>query len=288
MNVPKRHHFVPQWLMKHWSNGGSSVFGVDRRDREQLRAFKSDTKNVNVQRHLYSYERSDGTKDARLETELYAKMDGAAADLTAQIISILDDGKLPDLDEPTRTLLWQFYIYNAKKRLPGTWDEYLNRIDHDAIRQSTIEAAITAGHDPDEVRREVASVQFDEKLQTLSVQKARAAQSEEVLEALGKIGVQFLVAPDGASFILPDDAFDEIVPKAEESIALFVPIHPKYAISPYGEKGECVRAHIDKKTVRAINERWYRRSTTVISTSTQLLKSLAKRQDSQTISFDDA
>ena len=285
MNTPKRHHFVPQWLMKHWSHDGKSVRGIDRRDRYQLRPFRSNVTNINVQRDLYTYERSDGSKDARLESDFYAALDDRAARLTAELITILECGDLPVLPKRIRILLWQFYIYNAKKRLPDILDPYLERLDHEKLRDSTIQDATAKGYDPDEVKREVAALEFDKNLSTLIIQKVRASQSEEVLETFGKTGVRFLIAPEGASFILPDDAINLITAEAEEKKPLYVPISPKYAISPNGQTGECVRTDADKQSVRSINEQWYRRSRTVISTSEQLLKSLAKKLDGRSISF---
>jgi len=285
MNIPKRHHFIPQWLMKHWSLDGRSIFALDRREKDNVRAFKANTENVNVQRHLYSYERSDGSKDTRLESEFYSKLDAVASNLTKEIIRILDNGKVPDLQFEQRVLLWQFYIYNARKRLPRVWEEYIDRLDHDSIRRKTIEVAISKGYSPAEVHREIEAIEFDKRLEKLSVQRARAIQSTDVLNELGNIGVNFIRAPNGASFILPDISFEIAIPKITDSKPLYVPISPNYAISPFGQDGQCVKTDIDIGKLRDINNDWFLLSATVISTSTDLLKTLSEQHHNQLISY---
>lgn len=285
MNTPKKHHYVPQWLIRKWASDKGKVFGISRRDLGNLRLFRSKPLAVNMQNNLYSYEQSDGTKDARLETQFYAPLDGAASKLTNEIVSTLEDGKQPVLDEKARRLLWQFYMYNSRKRHPDAWDKYLSKVDYSSVKERTIQALVEKGVESERARKEVESVDVDAKVRSLSIQKARAIQSEDVLDIFQNIGVRYCVAPEGTSFILPDVPFKEITTNPDDARPIWFPIDPKYAISPYGlEGGHDIQA-LDKAQIRAINETWYRQSTTIIATTEAHLKSLAKFVDGQAVSL---
>lgn len=278
MSAPKNHHYIPQWLMRQWSADGVRVQHIDRSDVTKPTLLTRKTTKVNARRHLYSYENSEGRKDARLETDLYGPLDRNAAELTRELVRILDNGNLPGMEGEHRQLLWQFYLYNAQKRHPDTWVGAVERLDFDKIRKDTIQDLIDNGTDPEDARKEVDGVEIDEKVETLSIQKARASQTAEVLDVFERIGVRFLVAPEQTSFILPDI----ISPRIEDGELLIIPIHPRYAIQPFGMNGVCERKKIGKAEVREINKKWYAQSKIVISDSGEQLKRLCKAIDKTT------
>lgn len=286
MSIPKKHHYVPQWLIKKWAQPNGKVLGIDRRDPDALRPFRQLPVNINAQNHLYSVEGSDGIKDPILETDLYAPLDEQAEKLTSLIIECLDEKVLPQLDFNARRLLWQFYIYNAVKRHPRPIREIyhtLNDEERAHVKELAAAHLIERGHDPAKVVKDLDEYDFDNNSLALAIQIARSDQDEKTLDQLAKLDVLFVIAPPGKGFILPDLPFELIRPGAPEKLKI-IPIHPKYAVVPCAPDASKVKL-LAGAQVRRLNEGWYRNGVTVLSVSEQLLISLANYIDGQDISF---
>lgn len=66
MNIPKRHHYVPQMLLKHFTDERGYLYYFDK-SREAPRVRKGAPLSLFKKDHLYSSLESDGTRDASLE-----------------------------------------------------------------------------------------------------------------------------------------------------------------------------------------------------------------------------
>lgn len=279
MSDPKKHHFVPQWLMRNWAQDDGTVIGLDRRNSPKVRLFRADPKHVNVQRHLYSTNKIDGTKDARLETEWYCPLDGSASELTNRMIKILNSGNIPDLSRNQTGFFWQFYFYNAYKRHPNTAKKYLSIWDQETTIDLTAEHLIRQGRDAKSVRAELEKVEFDEEFFKEAIQFARSEQSAELVDFLGTRDLMILAAPESKSFVLPDIAFHISKVGSGLSTTISVPIHPRYAVTMAGSLGGTQLKSITDAELRQLNLRWYQNATTAIATKDRLLISLASEID---------
>jgi len=221
-----------------------------------------------------------------LETEFYSKLDNAACELTREIISILEDKKVPNLKLGARRLLWQFYAYNAYKRHPNTWRSYFDNLDTKSFKKKLTTALVDGGRDPEKAKLYTENLIIDEVMINNSTQIARADQTDSILKNLQKLGVIIGVALEGSSFVLPSLAvrIGEVDENNQKEI--WIPIHPKYAIMPNRENGKTNILFLNNRRVRHLNEHWYSISKTVVSTSKKLLISLARNVDRQKISFE--
>ena len=79
MSTPKRHHYLPDFYLRGF--GEDNRLGVFDRVRN---AFRTDQpKNIAVERYYYAVERTDGTKDVRIE-EALCGLEGEASRIIAK------------------------------------------------------------------------------------------------------------------------------------------------------------------------------------------------------------
>ncbi len=272
--------------MRLWGQDNGLVNAVLRKNNLLIEAVERNPKTLNVLRDLYALKAKNGKRDTLLESEFYSKLDHAACELTREIISILESGNAPKLNQGARRQLWQFYLYNAYKRHPDIWKPYFDNLDIANFKNKLTAVLIDKGRSPKKAKNYTNNLRIDEAMKNNAVQMARAYQTDSVLQNLQNLGVIIGVAPAGNSFILPSLSFK--VGKVEDNNqkGTWIPIHPKYAITPVGPNAQAMVLPLDKRDVRRLNEHWYIMSKTVISTSKKLLVSLARNVDRQKISFE--
>ena len=123
MSTPKRHHYVPQFLLHNFTdeNGDLHFFTKKSKCREVL---KAKTDNVFHQKHLYASINDDGSKDNTLEKN-YSQMEAQAADLIKKIIKEIRLDKVTIFsDQELR--LWTKFFFNQWKRVPDMHKSYFS------------------------------------------------------------------------------------------------------------------------------------------------------------------
>ncbi len=113
-NTPKRHHYVPQFILRNFANGNQKLYYFRRKDGSVR---ETSSKNVFVKNHAYTEEQEDGTKSAPVESEL-AQLEGLASDVIDKIITTARSGDGPMLAEPERRI-WLRFLYSQFMRHPA-------------------------------------------------------------------------------------------------------------------------------------------------------------------------
>jgi hypothetical protein len=75
MNSPKKHHYVPQFYLKHFSNAKEMIWVYDRKENTYRH---QNVKDTAVQKHFYRFRSMDGGHNTELE-ELLSNIEGNAA-----------------------------------------------------------------------------------------------------------------------------------------------------------------------------------------------------------------
>ncbi len=102
MNVPRRHHFVPEFYLNRWAIDGR--IAVRRRDGK---SFVAGTHNVAVETGFYDTHDDDGNLSTEVEDYL-SDVEGAAADAMRAIDK---SGRPPSLDDTNRLALARFLAF---------------------------------------------------------------------------------------------------------------------------------------------------------------------------------
>ena len=99
---PRRHHFIPQMMLRHFAAADGQLW-FWRRDFAEGEVRKASTQNLFVEKDLYTLIEKDGAKDVALET-FFSKLEGIGARFIEDLATIVREGSTPTLD----AVAWNF------------------------------------------------------------------------------------------------------------------------------------------------------------------------------------
>lgn len=150
-NPPKRHHFIPQMMLRHFADDDGQLW-FWRRDFEKGAVKKTGTKLLFAENDLYTLVDADGEKDVALE-KFFAKMEGVGAKFIDDLAGIIRAGETPKLDDGAWDFWGDFFYYHLK-RTPGAIDAFAEQMNFDVKIEETFakvqKARALSGRDPDE------------------------------------------------------------------------------------------------------------------------------------------
>ena len=126
MNIPKNHHYIPQMLLKRFTNQEGKLYVYDRCHPEKG-IQKKDPRKTFVRRHLYTQVEEDGTRDVSVETKFLAPLESDASPVIEKIISAARMRLIPELSAFERRSFVTFFYYQLM-RLPAVRDEFVDEI----------------------------------------------------------------------------------------------------------------------------------------------------------------
>lgn len=283
MKEPRRHHHVPKYLLRGWANANEQVFALRRpADGTFVRPFLTKIDNVFSQRDLYSVERDDGSLDQSVEIEFYSTVDDTGSELRREVLERVRAGVIPNMTREARRTFLDVFIRNTVTRSPEAFDGPVIRFEMEKAKEKAIQQAAAAGASIEVQRALLDSPHVIDRIKRNAVAWARSRSGSEALDQIERLGIlyaridrpncQFIVSDllmDGAGLIDRDDDLG--------SHELWVPLAPDVAIRLNGTSDAGVV--IEPNSVRRINQRLYRQSTTVAASSPDLLNSLAREID---------
>lgn len=273
-NKPKRHHFIPQMMLRHFADNDGQLW-FWRRDFAKCDVRKTNTQNLFVEKDLYTLTAADGTKDVALET-FFSNLEGAGATFINQLADIIRSGEIPKLDD-SAWLFWGQFFYYHLKRTPGAIAFFAKQMNLDEMIDHTYEKikairAETGGNAGEAGLRDTIR-------QNAIVTAQRAAPSKEVLALFETLGLAiYKVAEPAKSFIVGDvpGATSKFrMPNGEWSHpTLFLPLTWDIAVGQLqgGRKVETI--NVDRDQVRRMNIATAARSLVIAGRSSALINSL--------------
>ncbi|PNU03246.1 DUF4238 domain-containing protein [Novosphingobium guangzhouense] len=272
---PKRHHFIPQMILRHFADADESLW-FWRREMEATPPITISTKNLFVQKDLYTFVHADGTKDVALE-KFFSKLEGVGGPFITRLAAIVRDGKTPDLDAGAWSFWDQFFYYQLK-RAPGAIAAYTEQMGFAAKVDTAVaqirDIYVEDGSDPNEPG-------LAERVRKNAIVLAqRAAPSPDVLAAFKALGLAiYRITDPTKSFIIGD------VPGAmarfrhpDNSLSrptLFLPITWDIALGQTVKPKGVEVIRVDREQIRRMNVATAARSQVIAGKSGTLLRSLA-------------
>lgn len=116
MSTPKRHHYIPQMLLKRFSNERGLFFVYDKRHPDKG-VHKRKLENLFVERHLYTQVDASGAKDVSVETEYLASLESKASRLFKRLVIAARRGDAPFLTPLEKDICIEFF-YCQHMRVP--------------------------------------------------------------------------------------------------------------------------------------------------------------------------
>ena len=120
MSNPKRHHYIPRMLLKHFVNERGDLYCFDKDSRDRC-VTRRNPKTLFSQRHLYSFLDLDGKRDYSTETKHLAKIEDKASPIVDKIVCNAREDELPDLTSEENNVWVEFFLM-LWRRLPALRD----------------------------------------------------------------------------------------------------------------------------------------------------------------------
>ena len=113
MSEPKRHHYIPELILKRFTDAKGHLHCCRRNDAKP-EYFQTSPKNACVKTHLYTKVDASGSHDASVEKHL-SRIESDVANVIEKIVSCALDLKNPKLSADERTKLARFRIHQLRR-----------------------------------------------------------------------------------------------------------------------------------------------------------------------------
>lgn len=274
-NIPLRHHYVPQMILKNFQLPGEKLH-FWRRGFEPGDVKRIATDKLFVEKDLYTVLGDDGERNVALE-RFFAQQESAAADLIGQLLAAVRGGSIPRLDEGAWKL-WHHFMYYSVKRTPGYMGAMVVKSGFQAqmhqavaeLKAKELSVGRSDGHDELEARLIKNAMVIAQGLKP----------SDEVMAMFGELGMVIYRVTDPAKSLVVGDvpgAMAVIVPDDSESgKSLFIPLAHDLAVGYLRRPRTVHITTLDKSQIRRMNEATTARSRVIAGVSPQLLASLSR------------
>ncbi|WP_062236829.1 DUF4238 domain-containing protein [Aureimonas sp. N4] len=272
---PKRHHFVPKFLIEQFAGDAGTVrawFKAQETVRDVL------PKDLFVVGQFHSLYRQDGSRDPTLEVQL-ARLEGMVSPVIDEILVGVRGNQVVDITVEQKTVV-DLFIYLQFRRTPERFERYRADIGFDELLRSSI-AAWRREHPEQEHELEgLPDAEIEKRVFHNSRIKAIRHFKGPVLDAFRRryldivhidprIRRQFVL---GSTPVMP---FEGLIHPGETQ--LWLPIAPDIAIGP-GPLGNGFRQIMirDPEVIRRFNMAICAQSSIVAAASDRLLQSLRR------------
>lgn len=278
MPLPKRHHYVPEVILKRFTDEDGWLHLYSRRDR---RTRRTRIGNAFCEGHLYSKTHEDGRKDPTVELEL-SWLEGVIGPILAKFEQAAITGKPPGLTA-AELLAWRFFFVVQWRRVPdlhktvSTDEESAAQLhailDEMQIRFPDRIAEIDTVREAGAIRRTVRNARISGVPEV----------SDRVMDAMASRGVAVLsiTAPRKGLIVgsrpVVQMAFRDGLNLMDEATEMWLPISSRVAVG-MGKRTELETMYFlaDHSAIRRLNVAIAQQSTEFASRSIELTNSIAR------------
>lgn len=278
MNNPKRHHFVPQLLLKRFTNDEGLLYFYDKR-RPENGVCCTGPSNLFVESHFYSELGDDGGQDPWLE-RILAKLESNTEPILQRIIESARKGELPNLSQEEKEI-WDYFLYYQWKRVPDSLDRASGLEDFDAELQRTL----------DRVEKDFRKLTDEEWQRFRDPDYKRKLRQNVKVDVVARIGPDVLkiikykglgigvIENPKKSFVIGSNPVVKLTYRgqthlADPSVELWLPISSDIAILLLPSHKQEKLLPLSDENVRHLNRSILSQSTVVACRSESLIRSL--------------
>ncbi len=280
MSNPKRHHFVPQFILRRFVDHNGKLYSFDKRIHEKG-VLAQTPEGLFVKKHLYSTIDVAGNREATLETHL-SSVESVASTIIEKIIETARSHQNPKLTHAEKEL-WNQFFYLQWKRVPESfsrrelvarYDTYLEESlaefeSHRRPLTGAEHAHFRNPHTRDRLYRNASIMAVAEP--GVHVQEARREKG---------LGVALIEKPNKSfiigSFPIVRFANGGNAHLASPTVQIWFPIASDVAVTPIFPRDSERLVIINDKNIRSINEAIFRQSTLIAGRSQALVASLSR------------
>lgn len=278
-HAPKRHHYVPQMLLRRFANAEGGLYYFDKRF-----AYKgvsvTTPQNLFLEGHLYSHCDDHGAKSAPVE-RYFSDLDGLADQIVDKIAYEVRRQRLPGLTVKER-VLWNLFFYYQWKRVPDVIETNASQASYEMFIGEWI-AEFQRHIRPltDEERRNFENPSVVARIkQSAKVDAIAKLPNEEIMKALGQKGLAVAhITKPSKSFVIGSFPIVKLnhpgrTHMTDPSVEMWFPIAHDVAVTPAFSRGVEEILSIKDHQVRHINMCLFKQSSAIAGRSKALIESL--------------
>ena len=198
MNIPKRHHYVPRFILANFVDGAGKLW-VRRVNGGTV--WSAVPEDVYVERHRYSSIDPAGNRDPELE-KAYSVLEGVTKPIVDQLLVAGRTGRSPVITRAEKAA-WDEFLYHQMKRVPAATAALEEKSDWGERLDSAIEGLRERDLVADEqTLAELRSSDGLARLKQNATVKALFSNSPLVRILLGAANIEVGVAPNGGQFVI--------------------------------------------------------------------------------------
>lgn len=275
--IGRRHHYVPQFIIRRFANDGGRVFVLDR-DRPEVGPRADKVEAVLAENHLYSKMKGGSADDRSLEADL-SELEGLAAPIAGKLIDQARLGQPPKLTGDERRI-WDEFFSVQWRRVPEmhkkamTDEAFAAQVDEAAEEFEQFIRPMT-----EEERAFIEGAKSDNHFRHNVAVGAVRRPSALVRGALRRRGLLLATpARSSKSFVLGSRPIVRAGPAgatlAHPELEAWITLAPDVAFSYYGAAGATNLNRLTDRDVRRLNQMITNQSRFVVARDPRLLESL--------------
>jgi len=281
MIASANHHFIAQAILRNFCFNGNQLFFFSKNSQRQ----EIETRNIQrvfKKRHLNSYPRLDGSKDDSLE-KFFAKNFDEHINEVVKIAdaSVLGNKKF-QLNEEVFAFFVQF-LYNHIKRSPDFHDPVVAEASRDEFFDDALsDFQEKYGSVPHQELKDLYSPEVRKRIVERSRVVNLSTQSTEILEILAEM-TAVIATPEHskAQFIIGSNPVARLSNSGKthlqkDNVELWTTLKPNLAIGLVKVPRPIKAIRISNMKVQRLNRQLFRQSSSVASSSKELLQNLTR------------
>lgn len=279
MSIPKRHHFVPQMILKDFADPEGWLYWCRHRN-EPGKVQRGRSSELFHKNHLYSTMSESGAKDPAIEQAL-GLLESAAFGVVQAILEAARRGTVPALSHAQKQLWYTFFLMQWRR----TPENQLSCTSDDAAN-SMIEAILNdlrhvAPDRLDEISRFATPESKARTIRNVRVQSLLGFRAE-VMGVLQRRGIAVLrITRPGKQFIIGSRPVIKLTRPGQTDlkdpkVEMWLPIAADVAVGAgRGDEGICLIDTDDGRMIRHLNMSIASQSAMIAAGSATLVRSVS-------------
>jgi len=278
VSAPKKHHYVPQMLLRRFCDDANRLWYYTKK-APHLGIVSGATETIFYENHFYTLNEG-GVRDASLET-YFSQLESEANSVIEKISTAAHAGKSPSLTVEEKRV-WDQFLYYQWRRTPDSVSSTVNDAEfEEMLAESVGEFEQQFRPITDKEREDILSEAGKKRLRKNAHVKAIGAPSAGVQAALSNLGLVIaVIRKPNKSFVIGSKPVVKLTPPGETrlghpGVEVWLPVAADVAVGLAPVKGqERVVTLNDDKWLRDFNAAIHRASTLIAGRSEALISSL--------------
>lgn len=278
MNTPKKHHFVPQMLLRRFCDDGGKLWYYTKK-APHIGVASGTPQALFYEKHFYTLDEG-GIRDTSLET-YFSQLEGAANAVIEKVCTAARAARQPGLTVQEKTV-WDLFFYFQWKRTPDSISSTISYAEFEkSLAESVAEFEQRFRPLTDEERGRILSEAGKKRLRENARVKAIGDPGAVVQTVLNNMGIGIaVIRKPNKSFVIGSRPVVKLTPPGETrlgqpDVEVWLPVAADVAVCFIPGKGEEIVITLDDdKWLRGFNATIHQESTLIAGRSEALIKSL--------------